>query len=623
MQVFVAFFKFSPSFVKAISGIAALTMSLSLLLLLWGMIRVDYSLKVVYDTSHINKPLLYRISALWSGHEGSLMLWAWMLVASIAAGLYQIEEKLRPAYAIVTGFLVVAVIGFVLFFSSPWERIDIAYLEQTGRFIEGRGLNPMLQDPFLAIHPPLLYIGYTALVVPFGTVVATLLNKGEILFPYKMVRSWTIYGWIFLTLGIGFGAFWAWRELGWGGYWFWDPVENSSLMPWLATTALMHSLLLVGKSGHLKLWSMFLAVTTFALSILGMFLVRSGIIQSVHSFMSDSARGLYILGLLLAIAGSGFYLLAAHGEKIITKFEKDNPKNNEDDANLEIVSKEGFLVINNWLLITIALIVLLGTIYPILDPKISAGAPFFNLVLSPFTFVLMALACFAPLIGWGKQTQFDKRLIIPPILALIGAALVFVFTKENQFLGMLGVFVSVLVITSAFILKGPQYQGTGAILHRNGIRVAHLGFGLCAIAVVASGFWTVEKNAIFKVGQSHDLSGYSITLTKLNHDENANYTADQGYFTINKNGKLVSKSVSEHRFYKVERNDTREAGIRPIRESAIYIALGTRFEDGSVQANIKFIPFINLLWAGTVLMALGAFFCLIGPMIPYKKKGKI
>lgn len=600
---------------------ATLTMTLSLLLLLWGMVRVDYSLKVVYDTSHINKPLIYRISALWSGHEGSLMLWAWMLVCSITLGLFRINDKLKPAYAIVTGLLILSVLGFVLFFSSPWERIDIDALAKVGRIIEGRGLNPLLQDPFLAIHPPLLYIGYTALVVPFGAVVATLLNKGEVIFPYKMVRNWTIYGWMFLTLGIGFGAFWAWRELGWGGYWFWDPVENSSLMPWLATTALMHSMLLVGKSGHLKLWSMFLAVTTFALSILGMFLVRSGIIQSVHSFISDSARGLYILILLLGIAGSGYYLLAAYGEKIITKFEKD-AKKSETSANLEIVSREGFLVINNWLLITIALIVLLGTLYPIIDPKISAGAPFFNLVLAPFTFVLMVLACFAPLITWGKQQSIDKRLFIPAAIAAIAAILVLIFAKEDKLLGVIGIFVAVLVMVSAFILKGPQYGGMGAILHRNGIRIAHLGFGFCAIAIVASGLWTINKNAIYHVGQSHELGGYSVELKELKHDENANYVADQGRFVISKNGKIISESVSEKRFYKVERNETREAGIRPIRESAIYIALGTAFDDGSVQASIKFMPFINLLWAGTLLMFIGAGFCLIGPMIPYQKKRK-
>ncbi len=615
LQVFSAFSGATPRFLNRIAWLCVLLSSLSVAILVIAAMKVDLSMKVVFDTSHISKTIFYRITSLWGGHEGSLMLWAWFLIICYALGCWKIDDALKPAYAIAGGLLIFAILGFLIFFSSPWTRLDVTSLIARGFTVEGRGGNPILQDPYQAIHPPLLYLGYTFLIIPFGATLAVLMNKGRIAFPLAIIRNGTLISWIFLTLGIGFGSYWAWRELGWGGVWAWDPVENSSLMPWIVTTALMHSLLLVGKSGQLKLWSMFLAITAFAFSILGMFLVRSGIIDSVHSFAQDAARGVYILVLLLLITASGYFLLITHGEAVEVKYNEK-----QKTENVELISREGFLIINNWLLITCALIVLLGTLYPILISKVSAGAPYFNFVLSFFVVPLLFLAAFAPLLSWGKQKFADKRLYLPPLIALIVTIIALIIFKEHPIANSVGTFTSTLVIVSALILKGPQYGGLGAIFHRNGIRLAHLGLGICAISILFSGIDTVERNLIFQPGQTHNINNFDVTLKNVSQEETPSYISSQGLFEISKNGKAIDENISERRYYKVEKMETREVAIRPNGLHSIYIALGKDFDNGNVQVSVKYIPFINALWAGALLMVLGAFFCFVGPLIKTQKK---
>ncbi len=594
------------------SVIIAILSSISLAILITAFIQADFSLKIVYTSSHTNKPLLYRISSLWSGHEGSLMLWLWMLLASLAIAARTITDETKDAFAITTGGLSTILLLFVLVFSSPWVRISETVLD-------GQGLNPLLQDPFLAIHPPLLYMGYTGLVVPFILTLVTLMNKGRMAFPFYSMRAWTLYSWIFLTLGIGFGSYWAWIELGWGGFWFWDPVENSSLMPWLATTALMHSLLLVQRKGGLKVWSLFLSIVAFALSILGMFLVRSGILTSVHAFAADPSRGLAILLILLAISGIGFTLLALFGSQIQTSWEKKQ-KQEDGNTHFEIQSKEGYLVINNWILISIALVVLLGTLWPVLDPKISAGAPFFNLVLSPFAGILLVLAAFAPLVPWNKGNP-SKISILAVGIALIAAALMS-FIMSNQVLSVakligsfIGIFCSVLVIVASLMIKGPQYGTLDGKLHRLGIRVAHLGLGLCALAVVGSGFWTKEQTVLYTLGQSHTLGAYEIRLDDVKMERNNNYQSSTAHFAILKNEKMQTIVSSERRFYLVERQDSTEAGIRPGIFGTIYIALGQSVGDNQLSARLRYMPLIDWLWIGSILMVIGVSLCLFAQIM--------
>ncbi len=617
LQVFAGFSGASSAFINRTALAATLLSTFSMVVLVIAMANVDLSMKIVHDTSHISKPLFYRISSLWAGHEGSLMLWAWCLILCNAIGCFKINEELKASYTIAGGLLIFAVLGFVIFFSSPWLRIDVASLAARGIIVEGQGGNPLLQDPYLAIHPPLLYLGYTFLIIPFGATIAVLMNKGRSPFPLTIIRNGTIIAWIFLTLGIGFGSYWAWRELGWGGVWAWDPVENSSLMPWIATTALMHSLLLTGKSGQLKLWSMFLAITAFALSILGMFLVRSGIIDSVHSFAQDAARGVYILILLLFITASGYFLLITHGEAVKTKY--DSQKKNET---AELVSREGFLIINNWLLITCALIVLLGTLYPLLNSRVSAGAPYFNFILSFFMVPLLILAAAAPLLSWGKQEKIDKKLYIPPIIATLLTILVLIIFEKHRIANMIGTFTGSLVIVSALILKGPQYGGIGAMLHRNGIRLAHFGLGLCAVSIVFSGMNTVEKNLVFHPFQTHEIADFEVKLKNIQQYDEPSYIATRAVFEITQKGKKITQNTSERRFYKVEKMETREVAIRPDGMHSVYIALGQSFENGGTQVSLKYIPFINMLWGGSLIMVLGACFCFIGPLLPQRENKK-
>ncbi len=604
------------------SIIIAVLSSISLAILVMAFIQADFSLKVVYTSSHTNKPLLYRISSLWSGHEGSLMLWLWMLLVSLAVCARKITDDTKDAFAITTGGLSAVLLLFVLLFSSPWVRISETVLD-------GQGLNPLLQDPFLAIHPPLLYMGYTGLTVPFILTLSTLMNKGRTPFPFYNMRAWTLYSWIFLTLGIGFGSYWAWIELGWGGFWFWDPVENSSLMPWLATTALMHSLLLVHRKSGLKIWSLFLSIVAFALSILGMFLVRSGILTSVHAFASDPSRGLAILLILLGISGIGFTLLALFGNQIQTGWEKKQQQDDDgsDGSYFEIQSKEGYLIINNWILISIALVVLLGTLWPVLDPKISAGAPFFNLVLSPFAGILLVLAAFAPLTPWnkGKPSKFSA---LAAMIAMI-AAIIMTFIMKDHLLdtaklvaSFIGVFCSVLVIAASLMIKGPRYGKLDGRLHRFGIRMAHLGFGLCALAIVGAGLWTKEQTVLYTLGQSHLIGAYEIRLDDVKLVRNDNYQSSIGQFSVLKDGQLQTIINSERRFYLVERQDTTEAGIRPGIFGTIYIALGQSIGDDQLSARLRHMPLMDWLWIGSILMVLGVSLCLIAQMITLYGKRK-
>ncbi len=616
LQVFVAFSGSTPKFLNSIALTSVLLSTFSIIVLIIAMAQVDLSMKIVHDTSHISKSLFYRISSLWAGHEGSLMLWTWFLILCNAIGCWRINNDLKPSYAIAGGLIVFAVLGFVLFFSSPWLRIDVHFLIRNGNIIEGQGGNPLLQDPYLAIHPPLLYLGYTFLIIPFAATMAVLMNKGRSTFPLAIIRNGTLIAWIFLTLGIGFGSYWAWRELGWGGVWAWDPVENSSLMPWIVTTALMHSLLLTGRSGQLKLWSMFLAITAFALSILGMFLVRSGIIDSVHSFAQDAARGIYILILLLLITASGYFLLITNGEAVKTRYDTQ-----KKETSVEFISREGFLIINNWLLITSALIVLLGTLYPLLNSRVSAGAPYFNFILSFFMVPLLLLAAAAPLLTWGKQKNWDKKLYIPPLMATILTLLILIIFEKHRLANMIGTFTGSLVIVSALILKGPQYGGAGAMLHRNGIRLAHFGLGLCAVSIVFSGMNTVEKNLIFQPFQTYEIAGFNVKLKEIEDHDMPSYISTRGVFEISRKGQKITQNISERRFYKVEKMETREVAIRPNGLHSIYIALGKNFENGGTQVSLRYIPFINMLWAGSLIMVLGAFFCFIGPLI-HKTKAK-
>ncbi len=578
-------------------NISSVAISVSLLLLIYAFYRVDLSVLIVYNNSHIFKPLLYRISATWSNHEGSLLLWGCFFVVSLSVGLQFCPEKLKKDFALIAAILITAVLIFIIYFSNPWVRLDYPV-------IDGSGLNPLLQDPFLAIHPPLLYLGYTGLTVPFCIVTAALLQKGDKQkLPHKILRSWALWSCITLTLGIGLGAYWAWRELGFGGFWFWDPVENSSLLPWIATIALLHSLIIVAKKGSMQNWSIFLSITAFTLSILGMFLVRSGILDSVHAFASD-LRGVYILVMLLVLSICGYLLMSFYSYKFATK----------DDNNFEILSKEGLIIISNWLLFTCAFSILIGTLYPLVISSISIGKDFYNLVLAPFAAILIFLLGSAPLFykhGFAKKS-FVISILIAISLAIILVVIYFDSTyATSRYIKLaIGSFFAIYALTASILMpKGDVYPLS--FLQNMGIRLAHIGVALAAFGIITSAYLKIERTYVLQEGKSYELGKYELVFTGFSITENNDYSAEILNFDILVDDKPVSKIKTSKRTFWIENDTAVEIGIISTLLEDIYIGYDQVLKEGPRSAKFYLLPFISWLWIGFIFMNLGMIMCFV------------
>ncbi|MEP0275469.1 MAG: heme lyase CcmF/NrfE family subunit, partial [Nitratireductor sp.] len=554
----------------------------------------DFSVVNVFENSHSQKPMLYKITGTWGNHEGSMLLWVLILTlfgALVAAFGRNLPATLQATVLSVQGMVGVAFFLFILMTSNPFARLNPAP-------IEGRDLNPILQDVGLAIHPPLLYLGYVGFSVCFSFAVAALI-EGRIDAAWaRWVRPWTLVAWIFLTGGIAMGSFWAYYELGWGGFWFWDPVENASFMPWLAGTALLHSAIVMEKRGALKIWTLLLSILAFSLSLLGTFLVRSGVLTSVHAFASDPSRGVFILAILVFFIGGALALFAWRSQSLAP------------GGLFHPISREGALVLNNLFLSTATATVLVGTLYPlaieaVTGDKISVGEPFFNLSFGPVFAVLLVAVPFGPLMAWKRGDLFAaaQRLTVAFALAALAGILALLFLDRNAALAALGIGLAFWLIFGALTDLALR-AGVGKVTPKTALRrlaglprsahgtaLAHLGLGLSTLGVVAVVTLQTETILTMKPGETVDVAGYTLRFEALNPHRGPNYTEDQGVFPVfDADGDRIATIVSSKRLYTARRMPTTEAGIETLGLSQLYISLGDETDDGGVVVRVWWKP---------------------------------
>ncbi|MGD9738290.1 MAG: heme lyase CcmF/NrfE family subunit [Bauldia sp.] len=570
----------------------------------------DFSILNVYQNSHTDKPLLFKITGVWGNHEGSMLLWVLILTlfgALVAVFGNNLPDRFKATVLSVQAWIGTAFIAFVLFTSNPFRRVPLPPLE-------GQDLNPVLQDIGLAVHPPLLYLGYVGCSIAFAFAVAALIDGKLEAAWARWVRPWTLMAWIFLTLGIAMGSYWAYYELGWGGWWFWDPVENSSFMPWLSATALLHSALVMEKRDALKVWTVLLAILTFSLSLLGTFLTRSGVLTSVHTFASDATRGLWILGILTVFIGGALVLFAMRAQSL-TRGGIFSP-----------ISREGSLVLNNLVLTAACGTVLFGTLYPIIAEAfgwtVSVGAPFFNITFGPLIVLLLLFVPYGPMLAWkrGDLWAATQRLFTAFGFALLAVILVLAIAGFDEVLGALGIGLAVWLIIGALTeLAGRSQIGRVAPsvsfrrlrgLPRStfGMAAAHLGIGLTVFGIAASNSWSTETILNMSPGDSVAINGTDLTATFDGYYEaSANtYQSTITRFVISRDGRQLGVMDGEKRFYMTREEPTTEVAIRSFGlVSHLYISPGNGTSDGVLTVNIFWKPYIALIWLGAVVMAFG------------------
>lgn len=572
----------------------------------------DFSVANVYSNSHSAKPLLYKITGVWGNHEGSMLLWA--LVLAVFSGLiaafgWNLPPRLRANVLGVQGLVAAIFILFILGTSNPFLRFEIAPAQ-------GQGLNPVLQDIGLALHPPLLYLGYVGCSVAFSFAVAALL-EGRIDAAWaRWVRPWTLTAWLFLTLGIAMGSYWAYYELGWGGYWFWDPVENASLMPWIAATALLHSALVMEKRDALKIWTVLLALLTFSLSLLGTFLVRSGVLTSVHTFASDPTRGVFILAILIFFVGGSLALFALRVSEL------------KPGGIFAPISREGALLLNNLFLSAICATVFVGTLYPLMlesltGEKISVGAPFFNATVGPLALLLVALMPAGPLLAWkrGDAAGVAQKLALAAGIALILSIAVFAM-EGAPFYPTLALTIGIFAVAGAVVEYASRISLFRATLSETfaraaglprsslGTLFAHAGIGLSLIGVAAEGGWSTEKIVAVKPGESIRVADFDLRFRQWAERKGANYRDIAAIFEVRRDGILVAELAPAKRIFVMRGQQTSEAGIKTFGLSQLYLSIGDPASDQPVALRAYWKPFVLLIWLGGLVMGVGAVFSL-------------
>jgi cytochrome c-type biogenesis protein CcmF len=564
----------------------------------------DFSVAYVAGHSNSQLPLMYRISGVWGGHEGSMLLWILMLAAwGALLGVYTKRIPLETAAKVigVMGVVSVGFLWFTLATSNPFDRLIPAPLD-------GRDLNPLLQDPGLVIHPPMLYMGYVGFAVAFSFAIAAMI-EGKLDSQWaRWIRPWTAAAWAFLTIGIALGSWWAYYELGWGGWWFWDPVENASFMPWLVGTALLHSLAVTERRGLFKGWTLLLAVSAFSLSLLGTFLVRSGVLVSVHAFATDPDRGMFILAMLVFFIGGALALYAWRAPQLAQK------------GGFAPLSRETFLLANNMLFVVATLLILFGTLYPLfLDGlglgKISVGPPYFNTVFIIPTLPLVLLMGIGMHTAW-KKTDWKqlKGKLWPFALATFLFALIVPVVVYRQFglMKFIGILLGVWVMAVAFIdpvkywLRKRSLKGYSRTMIS--MTFAHFGIGLFVIGVTMVETYGIARDIGMKPGDTAVVEDYSFTFVGSRNIEGPNYTAVQGEVIVEKEGKRVTVLYPEKRTYRVQQNPMTEAAIHGRIQRDLFVAMGEPLGQGAWSMRIQYKPFIRLIWLGALVMALAAFF---------------
>jgi len=600
LSLFFAIFQFFVSQNKGKLKLIAISVNgllissfLSFALLIYSHVTSDFSILNVFQNSHTTKPLLYKISGVWGNHEGSLLLW--ILVLTIfnyfIFKLYNnnnfnfVAKTLETQALITTGFIL-----FTILTSNPFQRM---VPEQS----DGLGFNPILQDPALAIHPPLLYIGYVGFSAAFSISVATLSLENNQKIPwYSYMKPFVLAAWTFLTIGIALGSIWAYYELGWGGWWFWDPVENASFMPWLIGTALLHSLIVVEKRKSLKAWVLLLSILAFLLSVIGTFLVRSGILTSVHTFALDPSRGIYIL-IFIAILGG--YSLILFGKKSKRYFYTDY---------FSLFSKEGSILINNVLMVVVCATVFLGTIYPLIieafiNKKISVGEPYFNSTTIPIMIPAILVMGVGPILAWNKDDKLKifKKIFPSILLTMIMTILTFTIYKSFSYIGAAGMILAFWIISNNIILLIKR-----KINFSKGMLIAHLGIGLLILGITGSSNWQEEKITRLKVNTSTQINKYNIIFKEINEIKGPNYLAIKGNFTVyDKNKNFITSLEPENRYYPITNTFTTEASIHANLSRDLYIVLGEGNLNEGWVVKIYHNPLVMWIWIGSLIIFIG------------------
>src|SRR2546429_1345945 len=571
-------------------------------------VRSDFSVLNVFENSHSAKPLVYKLSGLWGNHEGSMLLW--VLILSVFGALValfgsNLPARLKANALAVQSLIAVAFILFILITSNPFLRIAEAPLE-------GRDLNPILQDPGLAIHPPLLYLGYVGLSISFSFAIAALIDGRIDAAWARWVRPWTLLAWMFLTLGIAMGSYWAYYTLGWGGWWFWDPVENASFMPWLATTALLHSALVMEKRDALKVWTILLAILAFSLSLIGTFLVRSGVLTSVHAFATGPTRGVFILAILVLFIGGSLALFALRAPML------------KQGGLFAPVSREGALVLNNLFLVSACATVFIGTLYPLAlealtGEKISVGAPFFNATFAPLFVPLLIAVPFGPLLAWkrGDVLGVAQRLIGAAAIGVITVAVVFAMEGGGPILVPFAVGLALYVIAGALmeivertgLLKVPLAtrvaRARGLPRSAWGATFAHFGLGITLLGVIGETQWSLERIAELKPGQSMSIRRYDLHFDGVTTRQGPNYRELAAHFTVRGHGEIVGAMEPARRSFPSRGTAVTETALMTRGVSQLYLSLGEPNPDGSLALRLSYKPLVLLIWFGAVGMAIG------------------
>ena len=577
---------------------------LSFLCLTYSFISSDFSLLVVSSNSNTELPFIYKITGVWGNHEGSILLW--LLVMTFFGFLFSLqrtkEKNIKKNSLCIQNTLIFLICLFVIFTSNPFDRIFPPE-------IEGSDLNPLLQDPGLIIHPPLLYLGYVGFSIVYSISLAVLIFNFKSETFVKVLKPWVFASWTFLTLGIGLGSWWAYYELGWGGFWFWDPVENASLLPWLTASALLHTIIISGKKKLLLKWTLLLSVITFTLSLLGTFLVRSGVLISVHAFANDPSRGVFILLLLLAVCSVGLFFYVKRG----TYFKQRK--------SINVISKEGAISLNNVFMLTLSFTILLGTIYPLIssvffNTKISVGAPFFNSILAPITIPLVLGMIFGPFLKWGTDDVFNllSRLKVLLISFLVISMIIWYLNYQGPIISILFFILSSWLITSSlfelskFFTFRPSFQIKKIPLKNISQLIAHIGIGLLIIGATGTSILKKEKIQFQDLNQKISISNFDVKFEGIKNVEGPNYLSQVGVFSIYKDKNYIKTLYPERRFYNSREQVTTEAAIHSTFTGDLYIAIGEKNTESNTfswTTRIWFNPFTLWIWIGVLFLGIG------------------
>ncbi len=575
--------------------------AVSFVCLAWAFVNDDFSVLYVANHSQLALPTGYKISAVWSAHEGSLLMWLLLLAAwTIAVARYskELPQKFAARVIGVLGLLSVGFLLFALLTSNPFERLHPAA-------IDGADLNPLLQDPGLAIHPPLLYVGYVGFSVAFAFAIAAMISGDLDQKWARWTRPWTVIAWLFLTVGIALGSWWAYYELGWGGWWFWDPVENASFMPWLIGTALIHSLAVTERRGLFKSWTLLLAISAFSLSLLGTFLVRSGIIVSVHAFATDPTRGFFILAFLAIVIIGALILYAWRAPAL------------DSAVGFGLLSRETFLLLNNVLLVVAATLVLLGTLAPLFvemlnGGKISIGPPWFQVAFLVPMLPLIFLLGLGMHTAWRSQdlSPWQKLFRVPAIIAVIVGVVIPLFMYGRVgLLVAVGCIAAVWIVASSLIqpLRSWRRADGSAGISRSalGMSIAHFGVGFFVIGVTIVSAFGQESDRAMRAGETIDVAGFQFEMREIRDVQGPNYSAVEGVVEIRRDGAYIGTVRPQKRQYLVQQSWMTEAGIHPTWNKDLFVALGDQIGGGAWSVRIQYKPMIRFIWVGAFIMALG------------------